>query len=91
MHSVTISHFDSENTKNLGKKAIRHFFIVLGKSLMNLEVKFQFSCRHCLNDELVIMAEKEEAATASGSFSCLEDHVSIELWAQTLVQDLEVA
>ena len=42
--------------------------------------------RHSFDDELSVMAEKEEAATPSCTFTCLEDLILICVWAQTVLK-----
>ena len=47
--------------------------------------------RHRLDDELAVVAEKEEATTPSCPFTCLEDLILIRIRAQTVLKHFLVA
>ena len=49
----------------------------------------KLSLSHRLDYELSIVTEEKEASTATGSFSCLEHHVTVEFGTQALVQNFK--
>jgi hypothetical protein len=50
------------------------------------EKKFEFSGSHCLDNKLAVMTEEEEASTSPSAFTCFEHRISVELGAETRMQ-----
>ena len=89
VNSLHASSFDCEHAEFLRQETVWHILVVLSQTGKQSQEKIQFGLGHCLNDELLVMAEEKEASTATSSLSCLEHHIAIVFGAETLMQDLE--
>lgn len=49
-----------KNTKNLSEQRIFILFVMLAKLRQDLQIKVQLVLRHCFDDELTIVREKEK-------------------------------
>ena len=86
MHSVNFAHFDGEDAKDFAQEAAWSFLVMRREAWLYFEKEIELSFVHCLDDELAIMAEEEEAPRSTSPLPCFEHHVSIELRTQTGVQ-----
>ena len=64
---------------------------MLRKGWKDSQKKFELALTDRFDDELTIMAVEEEAPTAAGTFSSLEDLVSVHIRAQTAFDNFTVS
>jgi hypothetical protein len=81
---------DSENSEDFRYQTvwiIAEMVRILGQQV-NHEVKFRL--RTSFDNELFIVAMEKEGSTAASSLSALENHISVKLGTQTLVEHVSV-
>jgi len=73
------AHSNRVHTVNAGHERRIVFLEVELVVWQHFQEKLQLSVTHRFDDEFPVVREKEERATLTGSFSCLENHVAVVL------------
>lgn len=80
MHFAELFCLNGEDAKDLAQERVWVCLHVFRVSWHHFLDKLEFRSSHCLDNELLIVAEEKEAAGPACAFACLEYHVSVELW-----------
>jgi hypothetical protein len=90
MHLINVGRLDSEHAEDFAEQRVVVVSQVTDVLGQNTEDQLQLSLGEGLDDELVVVAEEEETATPACTLTRLEDHVTVELWREALVEETKV-